>query len=63
MRTTRNQTPLTKKKISDAMKQNHQNRGEDEKRQTSEKQSNSMKQYWSSIPSVKKPAEKTPNSN
>lgn len=50
MRTNRQQSDLTKKRISDAMKRKHQERGENEKQQTAQKQSNSMKNYWHTIP-------------
>ncbi|WP_346701032.1 hypothetical protein [uncultured Alistipes sp.] len=52
MRTTRNQSEFTKKRISDAMKLKHQQRTEAEKKQTAEKQSQSMKNYWKTIPTV-----------
>lgn len=52
MRTTRNQSEFTKKRISDAMKLKHQQRTETEKKQTAEKQSRSMKDYWKTIPTV-----------
>lgn len=52
MRTTRNQSEFTKKRISDAMKLKHQQRTEVEKKQTAEKQSQSMKNYWKTIPTV-----------
>ena len=47
MRTIRNQSEFTKKRISDAMKLKHQQRSETEK-----KQSDSMKDYWKTIPKV-----------
>ena len=40
----------TKKKISDSMKRYHQNRTEEEKRQTNAKRSASAREYWSHIP-------------
>ena len=52
MRTTRNQSEFTKKRISDAMKLKHQQRTEAEKKQTAENQSQSMKNYWKTIPTV-----------
>lgn len=52
MRTIRNQSEFTKKRISDAMKLKHQQRTEAEKKQTAEKQSQSMKNYWKTIPTV-----------
>lgn len=55
MRTTRNQSEFTKKRISDAMKLKHQQRTEAEKKQTAEKQSQSMKNYWKTIPTVSEP--------
>ena len=54
-RTTRNQSEFTKKRISDAMKLKHQQRTETEKRATVEKQSQSMKNYWKTIPTVSEP--------
>lgn len=51
-RTVRNMTDMTKKKISDSMKIYHQQKGEVEKRATTEKLSNSMRRYWQSIPTV-----------
>lgn len=50
MRTTRNQTEFTKKRISDAMKRKHQQRTDSEKKQTAAKQSASMQAYWRTIP-------------
>lgn len=55
MRTTRNQSEFTKKRISDAMKLKHQQRTAAEKKQTAEKQSQSMKNYWKTIPTVSEP--------
>lgn len=55
MRTTRNQSEFTKKRISDAMKLKHQQRTEAEKKQTVEKQSQSMKNYWKTVPTVSEP--------
>lgn len=52
MRTTRNQSDFTKKRISDTMKLKHQQRSETEKAQTAEKQSTTMKDYWKTIPKV-----------
>lgn len=52
MRTTRNLDDLTKQKISNAMKLKHQQKGETEKQQTAEKQSEAMKSYWKTIPKV-----------
>ena len=52
MRTTRNQTEFTKKRISDAMKVKHQQRTETEKKHISQKQSEAMKAYWQKIPTV-----------
>lgn len=52
MRTTRNQSEFTKKRISDSMRQKHQQRTETEKKQTAEKQSALMKAYWRTIPKI-----------
>lgn len=52
MRTTRNQTEFTKKRISDAMKRKHQQRTDFEKKQTAAKQSASMQAYWRTIPKI-----------
>lgn len=52
MRTTRNQSEFTKKRISDAMRRKHQQRSQTEKQQTAEKQSKAMKTYWQTIPTV-----------
>lgn len=51
-RTVRNLDDLTKQKISNAMKLKHQQRSESEKRQTAEKQSEAMKNYWRRIPKI-----------
>lgn len=51
-RTVRNLDDLTKQKIRNAMKLKHQQRSESEKRQTAEKQSEAMKNYWSRIPKI-----------
>lgn len=51
-RTVRNLTDLTKQKISDSMKTYHQQKGEEEKRTTTEKQSDITKRYWKTIPTV-----------
>lgn len=51
-RTVRNLDDMTKQKISNAMKLKHQQRSESEKRQTAEKQSKAMKNYWRRIPKV-----------
>ena len=59
MRINREQTPQTKQKISDAMKKKHQERGEEAKQQTAEKQSDSMKNYWRSIPTADQNTSKT----
>lgn len=59
MRTIRNQSEFTKKRISDAMKLKHQQRSETEKKQTAEKQSDSMKDYWKTIPKVDPNIKKT----
>ena len=55
MRTTRNQTEFTKKRISDAMKRKHQQRTETEKQQIAQKQSASMQAYWRTIPKMNPP--------
>lgn len=47
----REATPEVRKKVSDAMKEYHANKSWDAKMKTAEKQSASMKRYWSSIPS------------
>ena len=52
MRTTRNQTEFTKKRISDSMKRKHQQRTETEKQQIAQKQSASMQAYWRTIPKI-----------
>lgn len=52
MRTVRNLDDQTKQKISNAMKLKHQQKGEVEKKQTAEKQSEAMKSYWKTIPKV-----------
>lgn len=54
MRTTRNLSEATKKKISDSIKKKHSQRGIDQKRKIAEKQSKSMQNYWKSIPRIKK---------
>ncbi len=59
MRTVRNLDDMTKKKISDSMKLKHQQKGEAEKQQTAEKQSESMKTYWKTIPKVGENGSKT----
>ena len=58
MRTTRNQTEFTKKRISDSMKRKHQQRTETEKQHIAQKQSASMQAYWRTIPKIK-PTEKS----
>lgn len=52
MRTVRNLDDLTKQKISNTMKLKHQQKGEEEKKQTAEKQSEAMKNYWKTIPKI-----------
>lgn len=52
MRQHRNLDAATRQKISDGMKQHHQQRGEEAKRETAQKQSAAMKNYWRSIPTV-----------
>lgn len=44
----------TKKKISTSMKQYHTNKTAAQSQKTSEKQSQSMKNYWANIPSKEK---------
>lgn len=63
MRTVRNLDDLTKKKISDAMKLKHQQKGEEEKKQTAEKQSEAMKNYWKNIPKIDEDSPKTGENN
>lgn len=60
-RTVRNLDDLTKQKISNAMKLKHQQRSESEKRQTAEKQSEAMKDYWSRIPKINDASSITPD--
>ncbi len=52
MRTTRNLSPLTKQRISNAMKTHHQQKGAVEKEKTAQKQSDGMRRYWQTIPSI-----------
>ena len=47
----REQTPETKQKISNSMKQYFANRSTEEARSTASKHSEAMKRYWSRIPS------------
>ena len=47
-------TDSTRQKISDSMKQFHANKTAAQSQKTSEKQSQAMKKYWSSIPSKEK---------
>lgn len=63
MRTVRNLDDQTKQKISNAMKLKHQQKGEIEKKQTAEKQSEAMKNYWNTIPKVDPNASKTGENN
>lgn len=53
-RTYRELTDSTRQKISDSMKQFHANKTAAQSQKTSEKQSQAMKKYWSSIPSKEK---------
>lgn len=50
MRTQRQLSEDVKAKISQAMKKFHDNRSETEKQRTREKQSQSMAEYWSTVP-------------
>lgn len=50
-RTVRNLSPLVRKKISDGLKKSYQEKG-GVSDATKQKISQSMKQYWSTIPSV-----------
>lgn len=63
MRTVRNLDDQTKQKISNAMKLKHQQKGEEEKKQTAEKQSEAMKSYWKTIPMVDGNSPKAGESN
>lgn len=50
MRTQRQLSEEVKAKISQAMKKFHDNRSETAKQRTREKQSQSMAEYWSTVP-------------
>lgn len=63
MRTVRNLDDQTKQKISNAMKLKHQQKSETEKKQTAEKQSEAMKNYWNTIPRIDGNSPKAGESN
>ena len=51
----RSVSDATKKKISDSMKRYHQSQSVEEKRKTNAKRSESIRQYWSTIPPKREP--------
>jgi hypothetical protein len=61
MRTTRNLSPLTKERISNAMKTHHQQKGTIEKEKAAQRQSDGMKRYWQTIPKIADDEQQNPS--